>query len=293
MARENFKFCASRVFLTYPQCDINRERLYNWINDKNTIRYAIISTELHADGNKHLHAAIQFTKKINSRTPTLFDIDNHHPNIQAIRNWPATLNYVRKDGEFDEYDNRDDQTAHDNLFELAKTMDHNEYFQYCYEKKVPIGYADKAWRQVGDMFTVDESYVIPEEATVRPDLMNIDLSGSEFDNRSIVLIGPSGAGKTIWAKHVAIKPALFVTHSDGLRNLQPNHRSIIFDDLSYLHVPREAQISITDRFEPRQIHVRYGTVSVPAGIQKIFTANSDIFIQDPAVDRRIRKIILQ
>jgi len=292
----NFKFQARKVFLTYPRSNLTKDELYTELHAAHPIKLAYICIENHEDGTPHLHAAITFEKKIVTRRPDVFDVQGFHPNIQAVRNWNASVNYVKKDKDYSIYNNSDDDDDDDDdldLFEKAKTMSHNEYFTYCLKKKVPGFYADKAWRQVGDMFTVDESYVIPEEATVRPSLMSIDLSAATYDNRSILLIGPSGAGKTVWAKHVAEKPALFVTHTDGIRNLQPNHKSIIFDDMSYLHVPREAQIAITDRFEPRQIHVRYGTVSVPAGIQKIFTANNEIFSADPAIDRRISKIYLQ
>lgn len=290
-----FRFQATKVFLTYPQCTLSKETLYNALNEKTQVKHGFICIEQHEDGNTHLHAAIEFNTKINTRSQAYFDVNGFHPNIQAVRNWNASVNYVKKEGDWEEYGDEDttDQVVVDNLFELARTMEHNEYYTYCLRHRVPLGYAQLAWRQVADMFTVGEEYSIPEDATVRADLMATDITGPAYDNRSIVLIGPSGAGKTLWAKHIAEKPALFVTHADGLRNLQPTHRSIIFDDMSYLHVPREAQITITDRFEPRQIHVRYGTVSVPAGIQKIFTANQEIFLRDPAVDRRTRRIILQ
>lgn len=287
-----FRFQARKVFLTYPQCTLNKEQLYNAINEKCPIEHGFICTELHEDGNTHLHAVLKFRSKVTTKSQAYFDVQGFHPNIQVCKSWPASVNYVKKNGDWEEYGSAPDDENDDDLFELAKTLDHNAYFKYCLQKKIPFAYAQQAWRQVGDMFTVTDD-TIPEGAIVRNDLMTTDITGPDYDYRSILLIGPSGTGKTVWAKHVSRKPALFVTHPDGLRNLHQGHRCIIFDDMSFLHVPREAQIAITDRFEPRQIHVRYGTVSLPAGIQKIFTANEEIFLRDPAIDRRVQRIILQ
>lgn len=106
--------------------------------------------------------------------------------------------------------------------------------------------------------------------------------------KSLVLHGPAGCGKTNWAKKHALKPALFVTHLDRLKDFKFGfHKSIIFDDLDLKYLPRTAQISLADRENDRDIHIRYRVASIPSGIQKIFTCNERPFIQDDAICRRI------
>lgn len=109
------------------------------------------------------------------------------------------------------------------------------------------------------------------------------------DSKSLVLIGRPGCGKTNWAKKNSLKPALFVSHLDRLKDFKPDvHKSIIFDDLDFKHLPRTSQIHIVDRENPRDIHIRYRTAFIPQGVQKIFTANEEPFITDAAIKRRCR-----
>jgi len=114
------------------------------------------------------------------------------------------------------------------------------------------------------------------------------------DMTSLWVKGPSGVGKTTWALNVSSKPALFVRHLDTLREFRNGyHRSIIFDDMSFAHLPRQAQIEIVDRYHPQQIHVRYAVVNLPVGIQKIFLSNDSIFTWDQAIQRRLTQVVLE
>jgi hypothetical protein len=89
---------------------------------------------------------------------------------------------------------------------------------------------------------------------------------------------------------MAPKPALLVSHIDRLKSFSPTiHKSIIFDDMNFKRLHREAQIHITDTNDARDIHIRYGIVHIPAKTPKIFTGNYLMFNDDPAILRRINK----
>lgn len=116
-----------------------------------------------------------------------------------------------------------------------------------------------------------------------------------FD-RSIILWGEAGIGKTEYAKYLLPK-ALFVSHMDDLGSFNEDYDGIIFDDMDFRHLPRSAQIHITDVDNNRSIHIRYKIASIPAHTKKIFLTNvfnGEIFdINDAAINRRLQIIHLE
>lgn len=103
--------------------------------------------------------------------------------------------------------------------------------------------------------------------------------------------GPSGVGKTSYLRS-RFPNALWVTHIDDLGTFDSaiHTDGIIFDDMSFTHLPRTAQIHLVDMDDDRSIHIRYGTATIPAGTQKFFTSNvREIFdLNDAAIARRVR-----
>lgn len=110
-----------------------------------------------------------------------------------------------------------------------------------------------------------------------------------------VLVGPSGCGKTSYLKSL-FPEALFVSHMDDLTQFDSDmHSAIIFDDMSFTHMPRTAQIHVVDYDDDRSIHVRYQTAFIPAGTKKFFTTNiREIFdLEDAAIKRRVKVHTIQ
>lgn len=157
----------------------------------------------------------------------------------------------------------------------------DDLFDYCVQNKVGYGYYQEERRR-RDLVSFD----IHENSNGK---MNLFLSSLCVSlSKPVVLIGESGIGKTTWAINNSDKPALIVSHIDQLKQFRASyHKTIIFDDMSFLQWPVQAQIHITDQEQPRAIHVRYGTVSIPAFTKKIFTSNERPFSIHPAIDRRI------
>lgn len=120
------------------------------------------------------------------------------------------------------------------------------------------------------------------------DKFNIPLQ--QFTDKAIFIQGPSGIGKTQYAKAHFTNP-LLVSHMDKLKELTPDHDGIIFDDMSFTHLPSQAVIHLLDWEEDREIHVRYAFATIPAETKKIFTHNSDqIFYDNNCPSERVEAI---
>lgn len=112
--------------------------------------------------------------------------------------------------------------------------------------------------------------------------------------KTTLVYGPSNSGKTSFVL-AHFKNPLFVSHMDTLKKLSPDHDAIVFDDMSFAHIPPDAIIHLVDFDNDRDIHVRYGTVHIPANTIKVFTHNTKEIFHSPsatadqnaAINRRV------
>jgi len=99
MADSSFRVQARYVLLTYAQCgDLDEWRVHDVITSFPA--ECLIARETHADGGIHLHAFVDFGRRVDIRNPRRFDVDGHHPNIQPCGRTPQKmLDYAIKDGD--------------------------------------------------------------------------------------------------------------------------------------------------------------------------------------------------
>lgn len=286
-----FRAKGNSFFLTYSQCNLDPNTLLEKLKTERNIEYIGIGQEHHQDGNLHLHVLINYTKNKDVKNPKYFDFQEFHPKVEVTRDRKQAIEYIKKEGfQFIEHGTLIIDPNDINLYEMAKDMEHKEYFTKCLQKKINYQYAKEAWTYAQEVDTT-----INEEDEIKGEITApfLNLLEARVDNKSTVVLGPSGVGKTVFVKRNATKPALFVSHIDDLRSFDARrHKSIIFDDMSFTHLPLQGQIHLADIFEPRSIHVRYGTVKIPAGVEKWFTCNTRTFADHPAIRRRIYEINL-
>lgn len=286
-----FRLQAKLIFLTYPQCnkDGNELLLYllELLPDCERVR---VAREKHKDGEYHLHACIRLPLRLTTRNERYFDWDGFHPNIQPGKHWGKMVNYLGKDN--DCYDYPDDEHLQHTLDDaetfdwigFASTATYVDFICEAVQQKLPFLYAKEIWSLTHET----ASSTIEEDTFYGP--LEERFHNIEYDQRPIVLIGRSGVGKTRAVIRLCTKPALWVRHIDTLKDLKPFHKSIIFDDMDFSHLPRTAQIHLLDSDEPSTIHRRYGTTTIPAGMEKWFTTNKECFLYDDAINRRYIKI---
>jgi hypothetical protein len=280
---ETFRCQAKNFSLTYPQCPLEPEDVKRKLLQDFSPIYILIGREKHEDGEWHLHIWLSFRDKKNIKDKRHFDIFGYHPNTQATKSIKKWDEYCKKGGLWIEHGISPIKSKVKPEIILSDVAD-QDLFNYCINNRVGYGYYQEEKRRRSNV-----SIDIVEES---PGTMNLFLMALIYDSsKTTVLVGQSGIGKTTWAIKHASKPSIIISHIDDLKLFKPSfHKSIIFDDMSFIQWPLQSQIHIVDRDQPRSIHVRYGVAKLPANTEKIFTCNSFPFTEEEPILRRIRLI---
>jgi len=280
---DKFRFCARKVGLTYScpkDADDNpiqsNEDLLDFLEKLGGHCQYIIAKERHQSGKKHFHAWINWDEKQETKNVEFFDYLGVHPNVlfKPGAGWQA---YCRKDKDF------------------ITNLEQNP-FAVALAKNTVEEAVDHLWVARPQLMAVNADRVQKNFAKKMAAPKEIKRFNGPWkwpyleDIQSVVLVGPSNVGITQFAKHHFQNP-IIVRHMDKLKEFNASvHDGIIFDDMSFTHLHREAQIHITDWDEDSDLHIRYGTATIPAGTKKIFTANYYPFSEDDAIDRRIKLV---
>lgn len=147
----------------------------------------------------------------------------------------------------------------------------------------------RAWVQYRNSFNAYQQLVIPDAKALydiskfrRPPL---DLA------KPVLLCGPARIGKTQFAL-AHFKCPLYISHLDDLRRIDKRHDGLVFDDMSFKHLPAETVIHLLDMETSPSIHLRNTNAIIPLGIKRIFTHNEpDIFFPIIMSERQREGII--
>lgn len=284
-----FRLNAKQLFLTYPQCELSKDRVLEILSDVLDIELYIIAQEQHEDGGNHIHAYIKCTTKKDIRSPNTLDVDNYHGKYETCRNYNAVRNYCTKDGNYiTNINNFQPVNAAIRVILADSTTEALDIV-----KNDPLLARD----YVRDSVRIEQSL-----ANMHITETFVNLKYRFITMRSIIrwkrnkhslwLKGPTNTGKTEYAKSLFSRP-LLVRHIDDLKKLKPTHDGIVFDDMSFKHWPRESQIHLIDIQNDSTINVKHGAITIPRLMPRIFTSNVAIFTYDPAITRRIRYIKIE
>lgn len=288
----SFRFRNKKAHLTY-RGHLPHVQFLRWFQELTpsnaTKYYSFVHENGHADSEtnyEHTHFYFSKEKSLDFRDPRCFDFNGVHPHIQ-----------------------------------LVKDSAHERKIYHDYHKKEPVFLEQSANGPDKAQFDIDAIRSAPtlaeacEGAGIVPrsvsdikllrDDPGISLYEHPFPDaiwtlnlpeniRALVLWGPTGTGKTQRALAYFERP-LVVRHMDDLRAFQPSiNDGIVFDDMSFGHMPRTSIIHLLDWEVPSSIHCRYSTAKIPAKTRKIFTSNErpeQMFgHDDPAIARRFTSI---
>lgn len=296
-----FRVQAARFFLTVPKCPLEKEdALAQWKQAFGAeITEYIVCRELHEDGDPHLHAYLRYKRKVNCTNPKSFNLKaedgtEYQVNIQACRSSKAVKEYVAKDGDYIESDEANAEDVWSKAMGLAKKRKYDDAVSLL-EKEKPKDMLTRGVEIRKNLRGSAPSHVYAQPDGELPFVLPDDVSAvipSMFGKKAIILSGKSGVGKTRFAR--SLGPHHFVTHMDQLRSLVAG-RLLVFDDMSFAHMPRESIIQLVDSEQERAVHARYSNGFIAAKTPKIFLTNrtcpeelfGEVAGADPAIRRRI------
>lgn len=290
-----FRLQSNAVHLTYAgHLDHESIQAVLRVNGPVTWWSIVHETSDASNAYDHTHAACGYSKRLSIRNCNAFDVTSAdgsrvHANVQPVS---TSVHAVRI---YEDYHTK--APVHLTQSELGpgqqrRLIDRIQGAKSLLEACEILGIEPKT---VGDIKNLRSDKPTPDDCPkpYQSTVWTLPLP-SEF--RAIFIHGPTGTGKTQWAIHCFQNP-LLVRSMDDLRGYNPKiHDGIVFDDMSFLHLPRTAIIHLVDWDLPSSIHCRYTNALIPAHTPKIFTSNlpfHEVFPYDNtnAIDRRFTKKI--
>ncbi|AMH87699.1 replication-associated protein [Pteropus associated gemycircularvirus 6] len=166
----------------------------------------IIGREEHADGGIHFHVFTDFGRLFSTRKVRVFDVGGKHPNIQPIGRTPAkAYDYAIKDGDVVAgglgRPGGDCDWDPDNFWSSAAHCGSADEFLHFCDQLAPRdlirsfpnfrAYANWKWDTGVPEYSQPVGAVF--DTTAAPGI-------DEWLRKSLVLFGPYGCGKTVWAR---------------------------------------------------------------------------------------------
>lgn len=101
----SFQICSRSLFLTYPECPLTKEIALELLTELlGNLKEYLIASELHANGNQHLHCYIQLEETFRTRNARFADMiyqgQVYHGNYQGCRGEKNVAKYCAKEDDY-------------------------------------------------------------------------------------------------------------------------------------------------------------------------------------------------
>lgn len=278
-----FRFQSKFCFLTYPQCDIDKQVLLNSLLAKlPSIEYAVVSSEQHEDGHQHLHAFIVSSSRISTRDERYFDYScegrTFHPNIVKPNSPDDCREYVIKDGDFIEHGVYTPKKRKAPSYkELSDNASSKEEFMSSVYEHYPRDYF-LCGERIEAMATKRFKSSVSDFVPTFTNFPNIPPLLSDWVNayfvrprrnrpKSLVLIGKSRFGKTEWAR--SLGSHVYVRGAWNAEKFKVSFDYIVLDDFDFSYLFSKSTSL------PKAFFGCQGDVEISGKYVKTFTINTN------------------
>lgn len=267
-----FRLRAKNIFLTYPRTphDVGPE-LHTFLLSFPNATSALLGLESHANGEPHVHALLQLSKRLDIRSDRIFDFQGHHPNVQGCRSIPATKRYIKKTGNiFPQDSDNTDQSESNNRLDCWKRAVHaNTITEYLSILRAEAPKEFILWQQSIQSFGIAQfNTVVPYQPTYTtfarlPQALLDYCSGYMERPRperpaTLYLCGPSRTGKTEWARSLGnhVYCHSYYSLEEFIKNKDCDYA--VFDDIPYERFPAfkafvgcQKEFFLTDKYRKK------------------------------------------
>ena len=304
--KKAFRLRSTKFFLTYPQLpnlpNLQEIALSSFESifkmRRKDFKY-LISTELHEDGNPHLHVYLEFGFPqgiySESKLDLEFDGEMHHGNYQTVKSSHATKQYIIKsvdninelnlNFELPIYQNKYFTNVNEHLHEILLHEDEQAAIDILYtmypKEAIQRGSTLLSNLSLANMYHLNQKKIrkIPKYTLADFTEIPAELDDWLLDETpsTLILFGKSGTGKTELAKALLYErnlKSVFIRSKHALKEFKSNfHEAILLDDINPEDFTREELIHLFDSENDSQIKILYAYVEIPAGTIKIVTTN--------------------
>ncbi len=269
----NFRVQAKKLHLTY-KTHIDHEELLEWLTvTLGELKwYSIVWEEGHAEENAtpypHTHVCLETVKKMDFRDPRKLDFQEIHPNLVVLK----TKEHVKNTWEYHE------KAPVKLTRSKASPIISKEFYEDIIRAPTlveAIKLSGVEVKSVQDVRAIRSDRGCAQEITPlsKEYLWTVEAPTSW---NVLFVTGGTGFGKTRWALAQFASP-LLVSHLEDLKAFRYGlHDGIVFDDISLTGLSPTSCIHLVDSELPRTIRVMYGSLTIQAGVKKIFTSNESL-----------------
>lgn len=238
-----FRIQGKNLFLTYPQCTLDKEFLYTYLKDfqvgTEKPEKIVVAQEQHEDGNTHFHCFLGFLGRRDITNERLFDIQEFHPNIQKVRSLKKCLEYIIKDKNY----LANFRVTKPTVAELAAEAPDEDAFIKNAELEYGVKFVSSFsnwvayYRSTKKLTVVSEPIGDWSKFHIDLNLLCRILSFQEHvtgDNRrtkSMWLHGPSRCGKTSLAR--SIGRHLYMANTWNVDLIEDGAQYLVLDDIDF------------------------------------------------------------
>ncbi|UYD39151.1 MAG: replication associated protein [Wigfec virus K19_493] len=269
-----FRLASKKILLTYAQApNLTKEQILTHIQTHGNVKHYVIGKELHADGGQHFHCFVEFERKLDTTNNRAFDIGQNHPNIKRVGRhlsdsdncWEYCTkhdNGYLSDTQTSPY--KPDSSSWADTIDTAK--DANSFLQLALQRHprdAALNLERLQYFASWHYAERRESWVHPfpeHRYTLTPEMeqwVNTELQNRDRP-KTLLLIGPTRTGKTIWARSLTPNHTYWNGMID-ITTLTKQTELLIMDDFDWKYVPSkkqfwgaQKQFVITDKYRKKR-----------------------------------------